>query len=97
MNKQTSKSLWRRLCSTGGSDLVFIVLLLGIFAAAVREYLRPVPNDPATMGWALGGALVFGLVAAILSRLDRKLIENIHYRLMAQGAIVSASLQRCSS
>lgn len=80
---------WKRMCRIVSPDWVFGVLMVLIAGLVVRD---GVLADDAGSGIILalaGMTLLASVLAAIGSRFDRGMIEDFHYRLMAQGAIVA--------
>jgi hypothetical protein len=93
MNNTNGKStggIWKRMVRIVSPDWVFALyaLLVGImvYESSMASGKNGEGPDYLVMLGLIG---IIGLLAAIASRFDRKMIEEFHYRLMAQGAIVS--------
>ncbi|GGC27924.1 hypothetical protein GCM10011371_14330 [Novosphingobium marinum] len=91
MNAPRPRSAWKRFCRIS-PDWVFGAMLVLVPLVIARDWLWPASDgdgsDPRTLALLFAITLGCGIVAAIASRFDRRMIEDFHYRLMANGAIV---------
>ena len=80
--------LWKRMCRSISPDWMF-ALLLGVVVYTVAKGMFGFGDDPESGMGVLAGAIVLtGIISAIGSRMDKRMLEDFHFRLMCQGAVV---------
>ena len=81
--------VWKRMCRTFNPDAMFAILGGFLAFSVAKDIFTPADGEGSGVAILVGVTLVTTILVSIGSRFDKRMLEDFHYRLMSQAALVS--------